>query len=164
MDKALTLVGGSFVAAAKLIDLTPDRFRNLVNGNPALKSKWGRKKKGPGIKLDFRIQPYTGDHIPLTLAKEYVQELLPHERAELLRWMQELEDRLVEEAVASTGCSRAAAIQRILTPPGPLAGQALRDWRVSIGCHPDGLHGGEGHGYQAESVADSTSAAPAKPR
>jgi hypothetical protein len=37
MEKALTLVGGSFIAAAKLLDMTPQRFRNIIHS-----------KRGPG--------------------------------------------------------------------------------------------------------------------
>jgi hypothetical protein len=62
IDKALTLVGGSFIAAAKLVDMTPKRFRNMVNCSACLKTKWGHKKVGrPGTSLDFHIRPYDDD-------------------------------------------------------------------------------------------------------
>lgn len=46
VDGALQLVQGSFVAAAKLLDLEPQKLRNLVNWNPSLKAKWGKKRGG----------------------------------------------------------------------------------------------------------------------
>jgi len=58
MDKALKLVSGSFVAAAKLIDMTPQRFRNLVHGHAAL-AKWRHSKRGrPESIVSFHIEPY----------------------------------------------------------------------------------------------------------
>ena len=56
MDKALAIVGGSFLAAAKLLDMDPQRFRNLVNYHPQLKSKWGRSRgRQPQLKLRLRF-------------------------------------------------------------------------------------------------------------
>lgn len=55
IDKALELVQGSFLAAAKLLDMDPQRFRNLVNYHPQLKEKWGRRR-GRQPRLNFRLR------------------------------------------------------------------------------------------------------------
>lgn len=59
MDWALNLVQGYRLAAAKLLDMEPNRFRNLVNYHRSLKEKWGRSNPGrpPGA-LNFKIKPY----------------------------------------------------------------------------------------------------------
>ena len=49
MEEALTVVHGNFLAAAKLIDMEPQRFRNLLNGNALLKRRWGKKRRGRPI-------------------------------------------------------------------------------------------------------------------
>lgn len=59
MEKALSLVGGSFVAAAKLLDMTPQRFRNLIHGHANLKAKWGKRRGRPAETLAFYVSPYT---------------------------------------------------------------------------------------------------------
>jgi hypothetical protein len=65
MDRALTLVSGSFVAAAKLLDMTPQRFRNIVNSNACLKTQWGHSKRGrPATTLNFYIEPYGDEPWP----------------------------------------------------------------------------------------------------
>ncbi len=55
MDQALALVQGSFLAAAKLLDMDPQRFRNLVNYHPRLKAKWGRHR-GRQPRLSFNLR------------------------------------------------------------------------------------------------------------
>ncbi|MCD6050980.1 MAG: hypothetical protein K0Q55_2383 [Verrucomicrobia bacterium] len=56
MDKALELVQGSFLAAAKLLDMDPQRFRNIVNYYPQLKSKWGRRRgRQPQLQVRLRF-------------------------------------------------------------------------------------------------------------
>jgi hypothetical protein len=57
VDAALVLVQGSFLAASKLLDLEPQKFRNLVNWNSYLKAKWG-KKRGAQKRSGFPIKPY----------------------------------------------------------------------------------------------------------
>ena len=59
MDAALSLTGGCFVAAAKLVDMEPVCFKNRVSYHPELKAKWGRKSKGRPKNLPaFRIVPF----------------------------------------------------------------------------------------------------------
>ena len=56
---ALSLTGGNFVAAAKLIDLNPQCLRNLVSGSPRLKARWGKGRVGRPKGLPrLRITPY----------------------------------------------------------------------------------------------------------
>jgi hypothetical protein len=58
MEKALTLVGGSFIAAAKLLDMTPQRFRNIIHSNEVL-AKWRHTRRGrPSRRLGFHINEY----------------------------------------------------------------------------------------------------------
>jgi hypothetical protein len=78
VDQVLNLVQGNFQAAAKLLDLTPQQFRNTVNSRPELKAKWGKRRGRPrGSKslpirtheepprLDFRLAKLRCDTIRL---------------------------------------------------------------------------------------------------
>lgn len=58
IDQALVFVQGSFVAAAKLLDMEPRQFRNRINHCPWLKAKWGKSVGRPPIRYGFEIVPY----------------------------------------------------------------------------------------------------------
>lgn len=91
MDKALRFVHGSFVAAAKLLDMEPQRFRNLVNYHPSL-ARWRQNRRGrPAQKVGFFIQPFsqTDTAIPsgLELVKCAWKGLTDAERLQIKEWI-----------------------------------------------------------------------------
>jgi hypothetical protein len=94
MNSALELVGGSFVAAAKLLDMTPTRFRNLVYYHKCLHEKWAKKRGRPSNSLKFRVIPCHGDAFPparmgLDLAKLIVGRLSENEQRAFKQWLEE---------------------------------------------------------------------------
>jgi len=109
MDKALAFTDGSFVAAAKLLDMSPQRFRNIVFKRPCLKAKWGKRRGYPGRKfqLPFRITPHGEDHVTAELVKECITLLSPEERSELRAWLDETQEG---EAGGSPTRSQALAL------------------------------------------------------
>jgi hypothetical protein len=60
IDKALSLVDGNFIVAAKLIDLRRRRLQNMVNETPWLKERWGKTTIGrpARAKPNFEIREY----------------------------------------------------------------------------------------------------------
>jgi len=91
MDKALRLVHGSFIAAAKLLDMEPQRFRNLVNYHPCL-AQWRQRRRGrPSLEIGFQIR--TRDEsaatIPISveLLKHVWKGLTVTERLQFQEWV-----------------------------------------------------------------------------
>jgi len=94
MDQALAAVNGSFVLAAKLLDMRPGTFRSKVFYHPELRSKWGHKKTGrpPGSpKLQVQAVKDTPAHRAARRGVDFVMEIvacLPRERQqELQQWL-----------------------------------------------------------------------------
>jgi hypothetical protein len=58
LDAALEFTRGNFIAAAKLMDLTPYQLKSIVQYRPAL-HRWKKIRRGrPAERLRFRIKPY----------------------------------------------------------------------------------------------------------
>jgi hypothetical protein len=124
MDSALALVGGSFVAAAKLLDMTSQRFRNLVHGHATLKARWGKRRGRQAGSLGFMISPYRELHPglrPLASAAgfQHVLNLRQHilalpraDQIDMRRWLatQELAPRPAEGAGGGVGDGPARAV------------------------------------------------------
>jgi hypothetical protein len=98
IDRALTLVGGSRTAAAKLIDLTRDELNHAVNNHPALREKWGLKKRGrPRSALSFTIREHCPEQASRALRQaglaqevySMVSDYLGVERAHELLFMEQ---------------------------------------------------------------------------
>jgi hypothetical protein len=91
MDKALALCQGSFIAAAKLLDMGPSSFRGRVYRNPSLREKWGCKKRGPGVKIGFTIERVRDDRQfgSLGCIRDLIEALSADEQRQLLLWLQE---------------------------------------------------------------------------
>jgi len=89
MDKALALAQGSFIAAAKLLDMGPSSFRGRVYRNPSLREKWGCKKRGPGVKVGFAIEPFRDDRQfgSLGCIQDLAASLPAAEQRQLLLWL-----------------------------------------------------------------------------
>lgn len=94
MDQALAAVNGSFVLAAKLLDMRPNTFRGLVFYHPELRLKWGHKRTGrpPGCpRLLVQAFKDTPAHRVARKPIDFIFEIvdcLPRERQlELLRWL-----------------------------------------------------------------------------
>jgi hypothetical protein len=111
VDGALQLVQGSFVAAAKLLDLEPQKLRNLVNWNPSLKAKWGKKRGGQrriGFSLNsvdpfglnksepkYRlssVHPWRS-HVLRDAKRMIMRHLYPDEIEQLAIWLEGLRDQ-----------------------------------------------------------------------
>jgi hypothetical protein len=90
MDKALTFTHGSFVAAAKLLDMSPKRFRNIVRGHACLKAKWGKRRGNPGreYRLPFRIEPHHEDCVTPEVVKECITCLSAAQQADVRTWLE----------------------------------------------------------------------------
>jgi hypothetical protein len=89
MDKALSLVGGSFLAASKLLDMSPQRFRNLVFTHKWLKAKWGKQPGFQG-RLPFRIEPHSGDYLSAEVVQYAFQRLTKDEQTQVREWIDSL--------------------------------------------------------------------------
>jgi hypothetical protein len=91
IDKALALCKGSFIAAAKLLDIGSSSFRGQVYRNPSLREKWGRKKRGPGVKVGFTIEPFRDDREfgNVRCIQDLIAALPPDEKRRVLLWLQE---------------------------------------------------------------------------
>jgi len=89
MDKALALCNGSFIAAAKLLDMGPSSFRGRVYRNPSLREKWGCKQRGPGVKIGFAIEPFRDDRQfgSLGCIQDLAATLPAAEQRRLLLWL-----------------------------------------------------------------------------
>ncbi|HEX7859128.1 MAG TPA: hypothetical protein VF773_02245 [Verrucomicrobiae bacterium] len=58
LDAALEFTSGNFIAAAKLMDLTPYQLKSIVQYRPAL-HRWKKSRRGrPAERLGFRIKEY----------------------------------------------------------------------------------------------------------
>jgi len=93
INQALTLVGGSFIAAAKLVDLEPQRFRNLINHHPGLKKQWGQRRGRSPIRTGLRIKPFVDVHVQaLRQTVEFVKivfrHLTPAEQEHVKAWIE----------------------------------------------------------------------------
>jgi hypothetical protein len=88
VDKALALVNASFVAAAKLVDMTPQHFRNLVNSRATLKAKWWKKRGRPPVTPNFRIDPHNEWRTITSFSLFKAIESLPANQKHLFRdWL-----------------------------------------------------------------------------
>ena len=60
LDKALEIVGGRSFATAKLLDMTPERARGLINHHKALRERWGRPWRGRPrvLSISLAITPF----------------------------------------------------------------------------------------------------------
>lgn len=90
VDKVLALCRGSYVAAAKLLDMGPSAFRGQVYRNPSLRQKWGRKKRGPGVKVGFTIEPFRDDREfgNVRCIQDLIAALPADEKRQVLLWLQ----------------------------------------------------------------------------
>lgn len=93
IDQALTLVNGSFVAAAKLLDMEPQKFRNAVNYHATLKNRWRKGRGRPRQVPSFRIEPFVEDRAKAALReanldREIVRLLSFVDRVELKAWLE----------------------------------------------------------------------------
>lgn len=83
IDAVLEQVQGSYVCAAKLLDMTYPRLKNLVNGNPRIKLKWRKGKGRPkGIRFELRIKPYVA---PLPNLEPWRSDLLASAKGMILK-------------------------------------------------------------------------------
>lgn len=83
LDAVLEQVQGSYVCAAKLLDMTYERLKNLVNGNPLLKAKWGKGLgRPPGLKFQVRIKPYVA---PMPYLEPWRGDLLEEAKSLILK-------------------------------------------------------------------------------
>ncbi|MDB6064068.1 MAG: hypothetical protein JWR26_276 [Pedosphaera sp.] len=129
MDAALEFTGGSFLAASKLLSMTPKNFRNLVNYHDCLKSRWGKSRGWQGGSLPFHVEPFEPAAQPQELnaftgldkMKALLSGLLHHEK-------QQIHDFLSQELRAHTS---APANQPASTvAPG---GELISDtWQVAV--------------------------------
>jgi hypothetical protein len=98
MDSALAFVSGHFVVAAKLVDMSPQRFRNIVNRYPCLKAKWGKKKRGrPAEQIGFQIVPHDDTLDSFDELLETIREMPLVEQLGLKRSL----DSLIERRTAT---------------------------------------------------------------
>lgn len=98
IDAALAFTRGNFVAAAKLLDLTPLQLKSIAQYRPLL-HKWRKKTPGrPPERLGFTIEPFCPPP-PAMSSREILQE------ARLLKLIEQLgKDRareVLEAAVES---------------------------------------------------------------
>lgn len=83
IDAVLEQTQGSYVCAAKLLDVTYERLKNLVNGNPRLKLKWGKGKgRPPGLNFNLRIKPYVA---PKPYLEPWRDDLLADAKSMILK-------------------------------------------------------------------------------
>ena len=96
IEKALRLVSGNFVLAARLVGLKPAKFRNTINGHPALKERWGHTRRGrPRGRVCVKKVVFGFDDFDRRASRfgpkllKTVYRMLPlHERQEVLAWLQ----------------------------------------------------------------------------
>lgn len=107
MDQALTAVNGSFVLAAKLLDIRPGTFRSKVFYHPKLRLKWGHKAIGrppncPKLQVQaFKDTPaHRATYRGVGFVMEIVSCLSKKPQIELQRW---LETKLSSEGENLTG-------------------------------------------------------------
>lgn len=154
MDKALALCGGSFVAAAKLLDMGPSAFRGQVYRNPSLREKWGCKKRGPGVKVGFTIEPFRDDREfgNVRCIQDLIAALPSDEKRQLLLWLQEqcpeMDGVGSISPVGGRTCNAAAPPASAATPPasrrsqdGDIVAQSQFD-AVEVNQEQNGTVGG----------------------
>ena len=92
MDRALSIVGGSFALAAKLLDVEPQRFRNLVNYHEAL-AKWQHSRRGrPVQEAVLTVEPFQDRARRAAwqgpvLVKQIIERLPQVDQEALFRWL-----------------------------------------------------------------------------
>jgi hypothetical protein len=110
MDQALALVNGSFVAASKLLSMSPQRFRNLIRTHPTLKAKWG-KGRGFSGRLPFRIEPHM-DCVTLDMVKDSLLCLNQTEREQIRDWIDWVRREMPERTSHLTSSSTLGTAKR----------------------------------------------------
>ena len=96
IDAALRLVGGQFALAARLVGMTPVKFKNTVNGRRWLKERWGHARRGrpPGSVPAPNLITLRGGELARKasrfgpeFAKRFLRMLPPGEQREVKEWL-----------------------------------------------------------------------------
>lgn len=110
VDEALAIVQGHYVYAAKLLDMDTQRLRNLVNGHPWLREKWGRGKPGkPKGYPRLWVQEYDAAHERLARSEvafisSVIERMKPEHRVAIAAWL----NRHLAASGLATGASPAS--------------------------------------------------------